>query len=170
MLRYFYYILIAALLCSCAAEKRLAHLLAMHPELQHTDTLYKDRIIHLPAEQNSITFTLDELKQIDRQATNTSISQEEDKTPDIQVSTPRSQASIQAHGNGILTLNSTAPPDTIHLIDTVYQPYFVTHTQYKDRIVHELNSFQSFLCYTGVAALLYLLFKTIINTLHTLRR
>ena len=65
MLRYFYYILIAALLCSCAAEKRLAHLLAMHPELQHTDTLYKDRIIHLPAEQNSITFTLDQLKQID---------------------------------------------------------------------------------------------------------
>lgn len=166
MRRFIVYLFITALLCSCAAEKRLAHLLAMHPELQHTDTLYKDRIIHLPAEQNSITFTLDELKQIDRQATNTSMSQQEDKTPDIQVSTPRSQASIQAHGNGKLTLNSTAPPDTIHLIDTVYQPTFITHTQYKDRIVHELNSFQSFLCYTGVAALLYLLFKTIINTLH----
>lgn len=160
------YIISCLLLCSCAAEKRLAHLLAMHPELQRTDTIYKDRIIYLPAEQNTTTFTLDELQQLDQQATESAKHQEEDKTPDIQVSTPHSQATIKALGNGKLALQTQAPPDTIHLRDTVYQPTFITHIQYKDRIVHELNSFQSFLCYTGVAALLYLLFKTIINTLH----
>lgn len=159
------YIISCLLLCSCAAEKRLAHLLAMHPELQRTDTLYKDRTIYLPAEQNTTTFTLEELQQLDRQATDSANHQEEDKTPDIQVSTPHSQATIKALGNGKLALKTKAPPDTIHLIDTVYQPQFITRTQYKDRIVHQLNPFQAFLCYTGATALILLLLRIIINAI-----
>ncbi|MGM9838158.1 MAG: hypothetical protein ACI30A_06695 [Paludibacteraceae bacterium] len=166
MHRIFTYLITIILLCSCSAPKRLAHLLAMHPELQHTDTLYRDRYIHLPGQQNSITLTLDQLHQLDNDATKQAqTTTDTDNTPEIATGTSRSKATLHAQGNGILTLQSEALPDTIHIHDTIYQPSFVTHTQYKDRIIHKPNAFQSFFCYTGVIALLYLLIRIIISAI-----
>lgn len=162
MRRILTYLSAILLLCSCTAEKRLAHLLAMHPELQRIDTVYRDRYIHLPAEQNITTVTLDQLKKLDQEATQQGQTETgTDTPPAITTRTSRSRATIRAQGNGILTLQTEAPPDTIHVHDTVYQPTFLTRTQYKDRIVYKPNAFQSFLCYIGAVALLFLLVRAI---------
>lgn len=160
MRRILTYLSAILLLCNCTAEKRLAHLLAMHPELQRIDTAYRDRYIHFPAEQNTTTVTLDQLKKLDREATQQGQTETGiDTPPAITTRTSRSRATIRAQGNGILTLQTEAPPDTIHVHDTIYQPTFITG--YKDRIVYKPNAFQSFLCYIGAVALLFLLVRAI---------
>ena len=56
---------IAVLLCSCAAEKRLARFLERHPELHRIDTVYYHDTIVRPAEANTVNLTLSELIAMD---------------------------------------------------------------------------------------------------------
>lgn len=127
---------IATLLCSCAAEKRLARFLQRHPELQRIDTVYFRDTIILPADSNALVLTLSDLVAMDSAASAVH-SEDTDSvtnTPTTaEVSTDRSKAALQALGNGQFILSSTAPPDTVYFEKEVKVPHLVT--EYKDREV-----------------------------------
>ena len=127
---------IATLLCSCAAEKRLARFLQRHPELQRIDTVYFRDTILLPADSNALILSLPDLVAMDS-AASTVHSEDTDTTAHhpttAVVSTDRSKAALQALGNGQFALSSVAPPDTVYLEKKVEVPHLVT--EYKDREV-----------------------------------
>lgn len=159
-------IVIATLLCSCAAEKRLARFLATHPELHRVDTIIKHDTIIRAAEVSSTTISLAELMAMDSLANAaTDTTGKVADPPTVSATTDRSEAAITAKGNQTFELTSTAKPDTIFLCDTVYQPTYVT--EYKDREVevYKQKWWQEILTSIGMIALIIAIIYVIIRTI-----
>ena len=157
---------IASLLCSCAAEKRLARFLQRHPELQRIDTVVFHDTITLPADSNALVLTLSDLVAMDSIA---SAAKTEDtdsvasNTTSASVSTDRSKAALQALGNGNFKLSTTAPPDTIYLEKEVPVPHLVTEYKDKEVPVYKLKWWQQPLIWTGAFALLYIIIRLVLQ-------
>ena len=159
-------IVIATLLGSCAAEKRLARFLQKHPELQRIDTTFIHDTIIQEKEVSSTKITLEELLAMDSiaKANRDSVGKTADLTqPTVSAATDRSQAAIKANGDKTFDLESTALPDTIIRTDTVYQPHYIT--EYKDRevTVYKQTWWQELLTSIGTIALIVLIIYTIIT-------
>ncbi len=142
---------IATLLCSCAAEKRLARFLERHPELHRIDTVMIHDTIYLPADTAKIRLTLQEIIAMDSAARAAS-TEEKDTTIAAGVSNDRSSAALQANGDGTFDLSSIAKPDTIYKDHPVYVPHYIT--EYKDRPVevYKQHWWQQGLMWIGVLA------------------
>ena len=161
-------IVTASLLCSCAAERRLAALLKKHPELQYIDTVILHDTIVREQETQTTTFTLSELLAMDSIASvaKDSASNAADLAiPTVSAATDRSQATITPKGNNTFDLTSKAKTDTVIFTDTVYQPHYIT--EYKDKIieVYKQKWWQEILTSIGIVALVILIIQTIIKTL-----
>ncbi len=157
-------IVIATLLGSCAAEKRLAILLAKHPELQRVDTTIIHDTIIKDKEVNTTKITLSELLAMDSiaKANRDSVGKTADQSqPTVSAATGRSHAALKANGDKTFDLESTAPPDTIIRTDTIYQPHYIT--EYKDREieVYKQTWWQELLTSIGSIALVVLIIYTI---------
>jgi len=148
---------IAVLLCSCAAEKRLARFLERHPELQYVDTIYVHDTVIRPMETNTTTITLSDIITMDsiaKAASDTTVKATDSSLPMVIVATGRSEAALSANGDGTFSLASTAKPDTIVRVDTITQMHYVT--AYKDRPVEVLKMrwWEKGLAFTGALALI----------------
>lgn len=153
---------IATLLCSCAAEKRLARFLERHPELHRIDTVLVHDTIILPAESNTVNFTLSELIAMDSiaKAAKDSANATDSTIPTVSVATDRSLAAITPKGNGTFDLTSTAKQDTIVRVDTCYVPSYLTEYKEVPVEVHKLYWWENGLMYIGALALVIILIIT----------
>lgn len=161
-------IVIATLLGSCAAEKRLARFLQKHPELQRVDTTFIHDTIIQEKEVSTTKITLEELLAMDSiaKANRDSVGKTADHSkPTVSAATDRSHAALKANGDKTFDLESTAPQDTIVRTDTIYQPHYIT--EYKDRevIVYKQTWWQELLTSTGTIALIILIVYTITITI-----
>ena len=156
MKKLFAILTIASLLCSCAAEKRLARFLERHPELQYVDTIILRDTTYLPMETNTTTISLSDLVAMDSiaKATSDTTQATDSSLPMVNVATGRSEAAITANGNGTFTLASTAKPDTIFHTDTITQLHYIT--EYKDRPVevYKMHWYEKGLAVFGAVALI----------------
>ena len=103
MKKLFYIFTCFTLLCSCSAEKRLAYLLAHHPELHRDTTYVVDTFLVHPADTASTTFTIEDLQQLLQQDTAALGS---DSTPvyaNPAHSLSKASASIRVENNGRIT-------------------------------------------------------------------
>lgn len=169
MKKLLYIFLTMTLLCSCSAEKRLAYLLAHHPELHRDTTYVVDTFIVAPADTASTTFTIEQLQQLLAQD---SVALGNDTTPtyanscspikasaSIRVENSGSIASITPNADGSFTLSGITKPDTIYIRDTLRVPAYVT--TYKDKIVYKMNNAQTF--FFGLGILFLILIAIIIG-------
>lgn len=144
---------IAALFCSCAAEKRLARFLLRHPELQRIDTVYYRDTVYFPADSNAITISLSELVAMDS-AASAALTEDKDTTISASVSGDRSNAALQALGNGQFQLSTTAPPDTFYIEVPVEVPVLTTEYKDRDKIVYKQKWYQEGLSWIGLITLI----------------
>lgn len=144
---------IATLLCSCAAEKRLARFLERHPELQRIDTVMIHDTITLPADSAKIRLTLQQLIAMDSAARAAS-TEEKDTTITAGVSNDRSSAALQANGDGTFDLSAIAKPDTIYKDKPVYVPHYITEKEEVPVEVYKQRWWQEGLMWIGVLATL----------------
>ena len=147
---------IATLLCSCAAEKRLARFLERHPELQRIDTVCIHDTLTLAADSNAIVISLSDIIAMDSIASAAMTEDTDSVTAGataVNVSTDRSNAALQALGNGQYLLASTAPPDTIIRYHYVYVPHYITEYKEKPVEVYKQKWWQQGFMWIGVFAL-----------------
>ena len=159
-------IVIATLLCSCAAEKRLARFLTKHPELHRVDTIIKHDTIIQAAEVSTTTISLSELMAMDSlaNATTDTTGKEADALT-VSATTDRSEAAITAKGNQTFEITSKAKADTILLCDTVYQPTYITEYKDKEVEIYKQKWWQEILTHIGMIALLIAIIYVIIRTI-----
>lgn len=172
MKKLLYILTMAATLLSCSPQKRLAYLLARHPELQSTrithihDTITINNTIFLPAETNTTTITLQELIAMDSVADSNGV-MPSSESPTISqqtgVETDHSEAVLSAKGKGLFELQTYTKPDTIIVHDTCYidkdieTPEFYTATEYKEKEVYKMHWWQEMFYRMGVVALICLI-------------
>ena len=149
---------VALCFCSCSPQKQLANLLAKHPELRQDTILRIDTFFVMPADSNSITFTIDDLLALDVDSTapNPANSNITSDNSSISVATNGCDASITHNANGSYTLNLKQKPDTITVEKEIQVPVYLTKTEYKDKIVYQMNKWQTF-CYVLGCILFFLL-------------
>lgn len=161
---------IAVLLCSCAAEKRLARFLERHPELHRIDTVYYHDTIVRPAEANTVNLTLSELIAMDSIAS-VALTEDQDTTTahlaTVNVSGNRSNATLQALGNGLFQMTASAPADTFYIEVPVEVPTYVT--EYKDREVpvYKQKWYQEGFMWIGIIAFIIIVLYFGIKALKT---
>lgn len=166
MKKLFAILTIAAFLCSCSAEKRLANFLRHHPELQRIDTVVIHDTIIQEAQSNSIHLTLSDLIAMDAAASaaKTQDADSANSSPtSASVSTDKSQAALNALGNGNFELTSTAPPDTVFVDNFIEVPHLVT--EYKDREVpvYKMYWWQEGFLWIGVFAFIYIIIRLVLQ-------
>lgn len=163
------------LLCSCSAEKRLAHLLKNHPELHRDSPYIIDKTIIHEEDTASTNFTCEELleKLKELQNKNTAALGDSVANPiDANNSTPGNEALVRAENNGSiatitpnadgsLKLNVITKADTIHIQDTIPVPTY--YTEYKDKIVYKMNNAQTFFFGLGILFLVLIAIFVIIK-------
>lgn len=166
MKKLIYILTLATLLCSCSAEKRLAHLLERHPEL-HKDTVYViDTCFIYEADTNSVRFTIDDLIALQNQLQNQTLpdsvalgtedhdpleannSTPQDHTNSISAENKGSLASITPNADGSFNLNAITKPDTVYLKKEIPIPVYFTKT--RDKIVYKMNQAQTFFFGLGI--------------------
>lgn len=170
MKKLFYILITATLLCSCSAEKRLAYLLAHHPEL-HTDTIIKiDTCIITVPDTNTVRFTLDDLAALqaqlqhqqeqqnqqdsvalgteDQDPFEANNSTQQENTPHISAENKGSLASITPNDDGSFNLHAITKPDTVYLKKEIPIPAYFTKT--RDKIVYQMNQAQTFFFGLGI--------------------
>lgn len=142
------------LLCvGCAPQKRLALLLACHPELQHDTALVVSKQVVRPADSAYIHFTLADLRGM--VSDTCSPEQSRPHNNDLTVETPSgASATISAMRQDYYRLQVRTRPDTVHLCDTITVPAYTTRVEYRDKIVHSMTTAQSFFFGTGIFALI----------------
>lgn len=162
MKKLFYILTCLTLLCSCSAEKQLAHLLAKHPEL-HKDTVYVvDTFLVYPADTATTTFTIDQLQNLLASLDSTALGDEQHPTDANNSTQPGTNAQISAENSGSIAsitpnadgsfnLNVVTKPDTIFIRDSI--PIPVYYTEYKDKIVYKMNGAQTFFFRLGILLL-----------------
>ena len=143
---------ILALCVGCAPQKRLALLLARHPELQHDTALVVSKQMVRSADSAYIHFTLADLRGM---ASDTCLpEQSRPHDNDLTVETPSgASATISAMRQDCYRLQVRTRTDTIHLCDTITVPAYTTRVEYRDKIVHTLSPAQSFFFWVGIIAL-----------------
>lgn len=161
---------IATILCSCAPEKRLAHFLQRHPELQRIDTVCIHDTLTLAADSNAIMISLSDIIAMDSIASVASTEDQDTTTAHlttVNVSGNRSNATLQALGNGQYLLASTAPPDTVIRYHYIYVPSYTT--EYKDREVpvYKQRWYQEGFMWIGVIAFIVIILYVAIKALKT---
>ena len=147
--------------CSCSPQKQLANLLIKHPELRQ-DTTLAIRAPHiLHADSADIDFTLADLSG-SRQPDDGLLEQSRTRNNDLTVSTRSgATATISAtgkqtpHGEDIYNLSVKQPADTIFITDTITIPAYITKTEYKDRIITQMNKPQKF--FFGIVATFFVI-------------
>ncbi len=157
MKKLLYILTCLTLLCSCSAEKRLAYLLAHHPEL-HKDSVYViDTFYTTPADTASTTFTLQDLQNLlnhtDSAALGDSslsptVSHAQEAFSTISIENSHSKAAIKPNADGTFTLQAITKTDTLYIHDTIPTPVY--YTQYKDKIVYKMNNAQTFFFGLGI--------------------
>ena len=158
MKKLFAILCIASLLCSCAAEKRLARFLERHPELQRIDTVYVTDTIFVAPDSASIQLTLSDLVAMDSIAkaasdsTNTTTAATH--TPSASVTAGRSEAVITANGDGTFNLSAFQKPDTVVVRDTLYVPHLVTEYKDKPVEVYKMHWYEKIFAYGGAFVLI----------------
>ena len=141
--------------CSCSPQKQLTNLLIRHPELrQDTCLLIKaPHILH--ADSASIPFTITDLGGSSMQTH--SQEQSRQRPQDLTVATASgATATISAtgkqtpQGEDIYNLSVRQPADTIFITDTITIPAYITKTEYKDRVIAQMNKPQKFFFGIGI--------------------
>lgn len=151
-------IAIIGTMCSCSPQKQLTNLLIRHPELRQ-DTTLAIRAPHiLHADSADIDFTLADLSG-SRQTDDGLLEQSRTRNNDLTVSTRSgATATISATGKqtrtgeDIFNLSVKQPADTIYITDTITIPAYITKTEYKDRIVAQMNKPQKIFFGIGILA------------------
>lgn len=161
MRKLLYILFCLSLFCSCSAEKRLAHLLAHHPELHKDSVHVVDTFYVQKADTATTTFTIDQLKQLlaqkkpsaldnDTTPSNANNSKPSGKSP-ISAESKGSKALITPNADGSFSLQSITKQDTIYIHDSIPIPIYYTDT--KEKIVYKMNNVQSFFFGLGILAL-----------------
>ena len=176
MKKLIYIVTLASLLCACSAEKRLAHLLAYHPELKSTqtitvhDTIIITDTIIIPSDSNTLALTLQDIVRMDSLASSSEKQTTESQNVAKQtVETPVSGAALQAHGNGKFTLSAYTKPDTVYIHDTIPNeqnfdiPQYTTKTEYKEVIVYEQYWYQKAFMWWGIIITIIIIIAIIIR-------
>ena len=139
------YILFALvpLLVACAPQKRLAHLLAAHPEL-HTDSVVvlRDTIVQHYATHDTI-FTLPT-------GAGALPPSSADDTTGITVVAGNARATLVALGDGRYRLRTEQLRDTVYVETEKTVPCYITKTE---RVQTPLTGWQQFKMTTGLCAL-----------------
>ena len=133
-------------------------------ELAKVDTVIITDTLYLPSESNTVSLTLSDLIAMDS-AANAARTEDPDSVTAgataVNVSTDRSDAALQALGNGVFNLTSSVKPDTVILRDTTYLPSYITEKEKVPVPVHELYWWQKGLCAFGIIFLLLLIWSFI---------
>ena len=155
-------ILIATLFCSCAAEKRLAHLLATHPELQRDSIHIIDTIITREEQTATTNFKIEDLIELqtnlataDTSSASSLANNSTQNNHTISASTNDCAASIKANSDGSFSLTASQTPDTIHIHDSIKVPVYLTEYKYKDKIVYKMKPLQKTFFWLGIIVFLY---------------
>lgn len=159
------YITILLSILSCSPQRQLAKLLERHPELHRDSVIKIDTFYITKAEQNSVQFTINDLLAL----SGDSISNAPDSAENyyqsknsISAETSGCNANITANADGSFNLNIKQKPDTIHIIDTLDIPVYITNTEYKDKIVFEMTKWQAFFYKIGTTFIFTLVLLLII--------
>lgn len=155
--------LVACCTLSCSPQKRLAYLLATHPELQQEKALPINHPLVLPADSASLDFTIADLSGIANETSSPEQSRPQDN--DLTVSTKTGAiATISALGKpDAYRLQVSTKSDTIILRDTITVPAYTTRIEYKDKIIHKMNNGQAFFFWVGIIAMVLIVLTIVIK-------
>ncbi len=144
--------LLIVLCVGCAPQKRLAVLLACHPELQHDTGIVVSKQVVMRGDSAYIDFTLADLRGMASDTCSPEQSRPHDN--DLTVETPSgASATISAMCEDRYRLQVHTRTDTVCLRDTVTIPAYTTRVEYRDKIVNEMTHTQSFFFWVGIVAL-----------------
>ena len=172
MKKLLYILTCLTLLCSCSAEKRLAHLLEKHPEL-HRDSVYiVDTFFTSVPDTNSVTFTIEQLQSMLDQAGTVALGDSTNPTSannsnapgvftPISAETSGCLATITPNADGTFNLNAIQKPDTIFIVDSIPTPVY--YTAYKDKIVYKMNNAQTFFFGLGILLIVIIAIALVIK-------
>ena len=131
-------ILLAVLLCSCSAERRLAHLLRQHPELRtETASVVVPVEVQLPGDSASIIIPAKEAYAFLDTSYRANVAKAEESSS-YTVKAGRAQAVLQRSDSGIV-LTAIQLPDTISVDAAAEVPLVEVHD-----LPMEENSLQTF--------------------------
>ena len=156
-------ICVSCTVCSCSPQRQLSNLLTRHPEL-HQDTALAIRAPHiLPADSADIDFTFADLGGSCLPDDGLS-EQSRTRNNDLTVATRSgATATISATGkqtnagDDIFNLSVRQAADTIYITDTITVPAYITKTEYKDKIIIQMNKPQRFFFGIGIFATFFVL-------------
>ncbi len=160
MKKLIYIVLATFMLISCAPQKQLARFLARHPELAAVDTVYIHDTIIIPKETASKPMSLEDIIKLDsaataQKATNDSLTATD--KPKVGVENSKSDAALIAHGNGLFELQVNTKPDTIYINKPYPVPCYITKTEYKDKMVHEMRWWEKTFFTIGIVVTLIII-------------
>ena len=145
-------LILIALCVGCAPQKRLAMLLARHPELVHDTSMVVTQQLITPADSAYIDFNIAELSGLDAQRH--SPEQSRTRNNDLTVQTASGAiATISATHADNYRLQVRTRSDTIHYRDTITLPAYTTRIEYRDKVINQMNNAQSFFFWIGIIAL-----------------
>lgn len=166
MRKVIYLLLMGAMLVSCSAEKRLALFLTRHPELKRMDTITIYDTVFIQGDTLQRAITIREIQEMDSIVStmcSANGSTPRHKNEVAEVSNSKHGASLSATGNGNFVLAGYIKPDTMVLNDTLYLPSYVTHTEYRDKIVYRMTWYEKIFFSIGVILTLLVFIVVIIR-------
>ena len=139
------------LLLACSPQRRLAHLLAHHPELRGDTIVAIDTAIVRPEKTIERTITLEELSALahDTAETRDSVENGTEKNR-ISIAANGMEAAIVANADKSFTLQLKQRADTVVVKKEVKIPTYYTKTQYVDKVVREMTKWQKGMYTIGI--------------------
>lgn len=154
---------LAVISMGCSPQKRLAVLLAKHPELQHDSSWVISKDIIVPADSASVEFSIAQLRDIAPETD--SLEQSRTRNNGLTVATMSGAtaticATTQTDRYRLKVKTNT---DTIHIRDTITVPAYTTRVAYKDKIVYQMNNAQSFFFWLGIIVMIVIVLAVVLR-------